>query len=74
MNVLLCTSDERSRMFTLQKFDKEEGPFICIYYIQYINFSSNRPNKHAYNVIVSQTVPTLYFSNDITLVLREIML
>ena len=70
MNVLVSISNEESGIFTMQKFDKRRDlPFA---YTQYIKFSSNRPVKQAYNVIVSQTVPILYLSNDINLALQEI--
>ena len=70
MNVLVSISDEKFGIFTMQKFDKRRDlPFA---YTQYIKFSSNRPVKQAYNVVVSQTVPILYLSNDINFALREI--
>ena len=70
MNVLVSISDEKSGIFTIQKFDKRRDlPFA---YTQYIKFNSNRPIKQAYNVIVSQTIPILYLSNDIDLALHEI--
>lgn len=70
MNVLMSISNEDSGVFTLQKYDKRrELPFT---YTQYIKFNSNRPVKQAYNVIVSQTVPILYLSNDVHLTRREI--
>ena len=70
MNVLVSISEESTGIFTMQKFDKRRDlPFT---YTQYIKFNSNRPVKQAYNVIISQTVPILYLSNDITLALREI--
>ena len=54
----------------MQKFDKQRDlPFA---YTQYIKFNSNRPVKQAYNVIVSQTIPILYFSNGIKSALHEI--
>ena len=70
MNVLVFVYEESTGIFTIQKFDKRrELPFT---YTQYIKFNSNRPIKQAYNVIISQTIPILYLSNDINLVLREI--
>ena len=70
MNVLVSISEENTGIFTIQKYDKRrELPFT---YTQYIKFNSNRPVKQAYNVIISQTVPILYLSNDINLALREI--
>jgi hypothetical protein len=70
INVLVSISDENSGVFTLQKYDKRRDlPFT---YTQYIKFNSNRPVKQAYNVIVSQTVPILYLSNDVLLAKREI--
>jgi hypothetical protein len=70
INVLVSISDENSGVFTLQKYDKRRDlPFT---YTQYIKFNSNRPVKQAYNVIVSQTVPILYLSNDVHLAKREI--
>ena len=70
MNVLVTISNEESGAFTLQKYDKRRDlPFT---YTQYIKFNSNRPVKQAYNVIVSQTVPILYLSNDVILAKREI--
>ena len=70
MNVLVSISNEDSGEFTLQKFDKRrELPFS---YTQYIKFCSNRPIKQAYNVIVSQTIPILYLSNDVTLAKQEL--
>ena len=70
MNVFVSISNEDSGIFTLQKYDKRRDlPFT---YTQYIKFNSNRPVKQAYNVIVSQTVPILYLSNDVHLAKREI--
>ena len=37
-----------------------------------IKFYSNRPVKHAYNVIVSQTIPILYLSNDVIMAKQEL--
>ena len=70
MNALVSISNEIHGRFTLQKFDKRRDlPFK---YTQYIKFNSNRPVKQAYNVIISQTVPILYLSNDINLAKLEI--
>ena len=70
MNVLLSISNEDNGIYTLQKYDKRRDlPFS---YTQYIKFNSNRPVKQAYNVIISQTVPILYLSNDVHLAKREI--
>jgi hypothetical protein len=70
MNVLMTISNEDNGVYTIQKFDKRRDlPFT---YTQYIKFNSNRPVKQAYNVIVSQTVPILYLSNDVYLAKREI--
>lgn len=44
MNVLVSISDEESRIFTMQKFDKRRDlPFA---YTQYIKLSSNRLVNH----------------------------
>ena len=70
MNVLVTISNENLGVFSLQKFDKRRDlPFT---YTQYIKFNSCRPVKQAYNVIVSQTIPILYLSNDIILAGHEI--
>ena len=70
MNVLITVADENSGMFIMQKFDKRrELPFK---YSQFIKFQSNRPVKQAYNVIISQTVPILYLSNNPMVAKQEI--
>ena len=70
MNVLITISNENLGEFSLQKFDKRRDlPFT---YTQYIKFSSCRPVKQAYNVIISQTIPILYLSNNIILARHEI--
>ena len=70
INVLLSISNEESGMFRIQKFDKwRDLPFL---YTQYIKLCSNRPVKQAYNIIISQTVPILYLSNEMILAKHEI--
>lgn len=70
MNALLSIYNEENGLYTLQKFDKRRDlPFS---YTQYIKFSSNRPMKQTYNVIISQTIPILYLSNDMLLAKQEI--
>ena len=70
MNVLVNVSNEIFGTFTLQKFDKRRDlPFT---YTQYIKFNSCRPVKQAYNIVISQTIPILYLSNDIQLARQEI--
>lgn len=70
MNVLVNVSNEKLETFTLQKFDKRlDLPFI---YMKYIKFNSCRPVIQAYNVVISQTIPILYLTNDIQLAMLEI--
>jgi hypothetical protein len=70
MNVLISIKDEKSRMFVMQKFDKRhELPFK---YSQFMKFKSNRPIKHVYNVVISQTVPIMYLSNNTMVAMQKI--
>ena len=70
MNVLISVTDEYTGKFLMQKFDKRRDlPFK---YSQFIKFKSNRPVKQAYNVVISQTVPILYLSNDPVTAMQEI--
>lgn len=70
MNVLISISDENLGILMLQRFDKiRDLPFT---YTQNIKVHSNRPVKQTYNVIVLQTFPIFYLSNDIHLALHEI--
>lgn len=70
MNVLISISDENLGILMLQRFDKiRDLPFT---YTQNIRVHSNRPVKQTYNVIVLQTFPIFYLSNDIHLALHEI--
>ena len=41
-------------------------------YSQFIKFRSNRPVKHAYNIVIFQTVPILYLSSNTEVALQKI--
>ena len=69
MNVLISIIDEQEGKFLMHKFDKcRDLPFK---YSQFIKFKSNRHVKQAYNVVISQTIPILYLSNDSVLAMQE---
>ena len=71
MNVLIHVDEETSGKYTMQKFDKRRDlPFK---YTQFIMFKSNRPVKQAYNVVISQTVPILYLSNNAAVAAQEVI-
>ena len=69
MNVLISITDEQEGKFLMHKFYKcRDLPFK---YSQFIKFKLNRHVKQAYNVVISQTIPILYLSNDSVLAMQE---
>ena len=70
MNVLIHVNEDTSE-YIMRKFDKRRDlPFK---YTQFIMFQSNRPVKQAYNVVISQTVPILYLSNNVSVAAQEVI-
>ena len=70
MNVLITVTNKDSSIFIMQKYDKRRE--LSFSYSQFIKFKSNKPVKHAYNVVISQTVPILYLSSNHEVALQEI--
>jgi len=70
MNLDINVLDNDSGIYQTSKFDKRrELPFQ---YSQYIQFRSNRPIQQSYSIAISQTVPILYLSSNITATYNEI--
>jgi len=56
--------------YHLSKFDKRlDLPF---FYAQYIVFHSNRSIKQSYGIVISQTIPIMYLSSDVSSMARKI--
>jgi hypothetical protein len=71
MNVLIHMDGETSRKYIMRKFDKRRK--LLFKYTQFIKFKSNRPVKQAYNVVISQNVPSLYLSNNASMTAQEVV-
>ena len=70
MNAFIHACEETSGQYVMRKFHKRRDlPFT---YTQFIMFKSNRPIKQAYNVVISQTVPILYLSNNAFVAAQEV--
>ena len=64
MNLEIMLSKTQPRGYETCKFDKRRSlPFS---YSQYLRFKSNRPIRQSYSIAVSQTVPVLYLSSNVT--------
>lgn len=70
INVFTSVIDKQTGKFLMRNFDKRCD--LLFKYSQYINFKSNKHMKHAYNVVISQTIPILYISNCPLLAMHEI--
>ena len=71
MNVLIHVDEETSGKYIMRKFDKQRE--LPIKYTQFMMFKSNKPVKQAYNVVIAQTVPILYLSNNVSVAAQEVM-
>lgn len=70
LDVSLQNVDHTPNNYRLCKYDKRrELPFA---YSQYIHFQSNRPVNQSYAIVISQTVPIIYLSNNLEDATREI--